>query len=204
MSFPHWQWVPEAAQRKLAPNFSRVFLRSALGVSQAGGEICARGRSTPRWCALMTFPAGDPIVSCLLRLWVYIVSVCMGADANFLCSRLFLCIWECCWEVSREKLGPCFQCIAELYQLLGTSRKHRQDSRHPQEANPIREHWCHWQTKHMRAGKTNCFATLLMFPQIRSSAQPLLCGPVWQIIYTVMLQQWFCYSCQSNSFDFIF
>lgn len=81
-----------------------------------------------------------------------------------LSQHLFLCIWECCWEVSREKLGPCFQCNAELYRLTRTSRKHWQDSRHPQEAKPIRKHWCHWQTKQMSTGKTNCFPMLLIFP----------------------------------------
>lgn len=30
MCFPQWEWVPEAARRKLAPNFCRVFFRRAL------------------------------------------------------------------------------------------------------------------------------------------------------------------------------
>lgn len=36
--------------------------------------------------------SGDPIVSRLPGLWVSIVSVYMGADADFRCSHLFLCI----------------------------------------------------------------------------------------------------------------
>lgn len=176
----------------LAPDFSRVFFRSALGFSQG-----------QRWDPC--FWTEHPETRCsddISVWWSHCVPLAEAAGPHCvhvqgewcwfppvsLCS--FLCIWKCCWEVSREKLGPCFQHNVELYRLTGTSRKRWQDSRHPQEANPIRKHWCHWQTKQMSAGKTNCFPVLLIFPRIRSSL-PLLFGPVWQIIYKTVLQQCF-------------
>lgn len=69
--------------------------------------------------------------------------------------------------------GPCFHCTTELDRLTLTSRKHAQDSRHPQEAKPIRTWWCHWQTKQMSSGKTNCFPALLILPQIRNCTSTL-------------------------------
>lgn len=45
---------------------------------------------------------------------------------------------------------------------------------------------------------------MLILPRIRSSAQPLLFGPVSRIIYRTAPQPWFCYSCRSDPFDFSF